>query len=115
MTELNLANKKNYLDLCREVWDLSDESLDYIDKRISDEWKPVPEIEQLIKSCKGTYEDLRLRIDLDMADKNILSIFEKSDKAYEMFLSKFRNVLAYLSLHYSVNITYKDFLPHLNP
>ena len=110
MTELNLANKKNYLDLCREVWDLSDESLDYIDKRISDEWKPVPEIEQLIKSCKGTYEDLRLRIDLNMADKNILSIFEKSDKAYEMFLSKFRNVLTFLSLHYSVDITYKDFI-----
>ena len=52
MTEIYNKNRQNYLDLCNKVWNLDDESMKYLEKRLSDDWEPVPEFKALIDALK---------------------------------------------------------------
>lgn len=110
MTELNEKNRKLYLDVCKRVWDLDDESMKYIEKRTSDEWEPVPELKTLI-GCEGsTYEDQRIRFDLDMANTTVQSFFEENDSSFEMFKNTFGHVISYLRNEYNATVGYKEFI-----
>ena len=76
MTENYNKNRQNYLDLCNKVWNLDDESMKYLEKRLSDDWEPVPEFKTLIDALKekgATYEDQRVMIDIDVADNLVIS------------------------------------------
>lgn len=110
MTEINLKNRSAYLDICKTVWDLNDESLSYIEKRTSDEWEPVPELKALIGKEGSTYEDQRIRYDMDMSNPLIQSFFENNDASYSTFKATFRNVLNKLKTQYSCNVGYKEFI-----
>ena len=84
MTEIYNKNRQNYLDLCNKVWNLDDESMKYLEKRLSDDWEPVPEFKALIDALKekgATYEDQRVVINIDMSKPDIQSIFESSDSS----------------------------------
>ena len=110
MTEQNIKNKKAYLDLCEKVWDFDEESLKYVDKRISDEWEPVPEIKDLI-SCKGaTYEDQRIRFKMDMNNPEVQSFFEADDSSFKTFKQTFSKALYRLKNDYHTEITYNNFI-----
>ena len=110
MTEINLKNRQAYLDICKTVWDLDEQSLSYIEKRTSDEWEPVPELKALIGANGSTYEDQRIRYDMNMGDTTIQSFFENDDTAYHTFCSTFRHILSVLKRQYSCNIGYKEFI-----
>ena len=110
MTELNAKNRESYLEICKNLWDLDEQSLEYISKRTSDDWEPVPELKSLIGLPDSTYEDQRIRFNMDMSNPNIQSFFEKDDQAYQLFRNSFRNVLGRLQNDYSCNIGYKEFI-----
>ena len=110
MTELNAKNKEIYLNLCKKIWDFDDESMSYVNKRLSDDWEPVPEIKELINSPNSTYEDQRIRFKINMSDPQVQSFFEQDDSSYRMFVTKFKSVIASLKSFYNVNITYNDFI-----
>lgn len=110
MTEIYEINRKNYLELCKNVWDLDDDSLEYIKKRTSDEWEPVPELKSLTEIEGAKYEDQRIIFDLDMSNKYIQSLFEDSDESYKLFRSYFRHAISYLENTYNCNIGYKEFI-----
>ena len=38
--------------MCNKVWNLDDESMKYLEKRLSDDWEPVPEFKALIDALK---------------------------------------------------------------
>ena len=110
MTELNAKNKEIYLDLCKKIWDFDDESLAYVEKRLSDDWEPVPEIKELINSPNATYEDQRIRFKMNMADSKIQSFFEQDDPSYKLFTSRFKSALSALSNKYGISVSYNDFI-----
>ena len=110
MTEINAKNRESYLEICKNLWDLDEQSLEYISKRTSDDWEPVPELKSLIGLPDSTYEDQRIRFNMDMSNPNIQSFFEKDDQAYQLFRNSFRNVLGRLQNDYSCNIGYKEFI-----
>lgn len=113
MTEIYNKNRQNYLDLCNKVWNLDDESMKYLEKRLSDDWEPVPEFKALIDALKekgATYEDQRVVINIDMSNPDIQSIFESSDSSYRMFKNYFYRLINYLKEHYNCNIGYKEFI-----
>lgn len=113
MTEIYNKNRQNYLDLCNKVWNLDDESMKYLEKRLSDDWEPVPEFKALIDALKekgATYEDQRVVINIDMSNPDIQSIFESSDSSYRMFKNYFCRLINYLKEHYNCNIGYKEFI-----
>lgn len=110
MTELNQKNREIYLDVCKTVWNMSDETMKYIEHRTSDDWEPVPELKALIGINGSTYEDQRIRFDIDMSDPLVQSIFEKEDKAYQLFKSEFAGCLSCLAEYHSCKITYQDFI-----
>lgn len=106
MSEINENNKKIYLELCEYVWDFDKDSMEYVKNRISDDWEPVDEYKELLKL--GTYEDQRVRIDLDLKNKNVQKLFEAEDKAYKFFKEVFSAALNYLD-EQCVSITYENF------
>ena len=113
MTENYNKNRQNYLDLCNKVWNLDDESMKYLEKRLSDDWEPVPEFKTLIDALKekgATYEDQRVVVNIDMSNPDIQSIFESSDSSYRMFKNYFCRLINYLKEHYNCNIGYKEFI-----
>lgn len=113
MTEIYNKNRQNYLDLCNKVWNLDDEFMKYLEKRLSDDWEPVPEFKALIDALKekgATYEDQRVVINIDMSNPDIQSIFESSDSSYRMFKNYFCRLINYLKEHYNCNIGYKEFI-----
>ena len=113
MTEIYNKNRQNYLDLCNKVWNLDDESMKYLEKRLSDDWEPVPEFKALIDALKekgATYEDQRVVINIDMSNPDIQSIFESSDSSYRMFKNYFCRLINYLKEHYNCYIGYKEFI-----
>lgn len=112
MTELYNQNRKNYLDLCEKVWNMDSDAMEYIAKRTSDEWEPVPEFKELIEALKNkaVYEDQRLTMDIDMANADIQSLFEANDSSYRMFKDFFKYFLRSLVNDYNVNIGYKEFI-----
>ena len=113
MTEIYNKNRQNYLDLCNKVWNLDDESMKYLEKRLSDDWEPVPEFKALIDALKekgATYEDQRVVVNIDMSNPDIQSIFESSDSSYRMFKNYFCRLINYLKEHYNCNIGYKEFI-----
>src|SRR5574344_1936161 len=110
MTELNQKNREIYLDLCKNVWDMDEESMEYLKHRTSAEWEPVPELKALINNEKATYEDQRIRFDMDMGNETIQSFFSEDDKAYQLFKSTFRNAIAYLNDNYNTSVSYKEFI-----
>lgn len=110
MTELNQKNREIYLDLCKNVWDMDEKSMEYLKHRTSDEWEPVPELKALINNEKATYEDQRIRFDMDMGNETIQSFFSEDDKAYQLFKSTFRNAIAYLNDNYNTSVSYKEFI-----
>src|SRR5574344_1217185 len=99
MTEIYNKNRQNYMDLCNKVWNLDDESMKYLEKRLSDDWEPVPEFKTLIDALKekgATYEDQRVMIDIDMSNPDIQSIFVSSDLSYKIFENYFGRLINYL-------------------
>lgn len=110
MTELNQKNREIYLDLCKHVWDMDEESMKYLEHRTSDEWEPVPELKKLIESENATYEDQRIRFDMDMGNPVIQSFFSEDDRAFSLFKSTFRYALNYLNDNYNVTVGYKEFI-----
>ena len=95
MTEIQNKNRQNYLDLCNKVWNLDDESMKYLEKRLSDDWEPVPEFKTLIDALKekgATYEDQRVMIDIDVADNLVISDISNA----EIDINKATNVDNYL-------------------
>ena len=113
MTENYNKNRQNYLDLCNKVWNLDDESMKYLEKRLSDDWEPVPEFKTLIDALKekgATYEDQRVMIDIDMSNTDIQSIFVSSDLSYKIFENYFGRLINYLQDHYNCTIGYKEFI-----
>ena len=113
MTEIYNKNRQNYLDLCNKVWNLDDESMKYLEKRLSDDWEPVPEFKTLIDALKekgATYEDQRVMIDIDMSNTDIQSIFVSSDLSYKIFENYFGRLINYLQEHYNCTIGYKEFI-----
>ena len=113
MTEIYNKNRQNYLDLCNKVWNLDDESMKYLEKRLSDDWEPVPEFKALIDALKekgATYEDQRVVVNIDMSNPDIQSIFESSDSSYRMFKNYFFRLINYLKEYYNCNIGYKEFI-----
>ena len=110
MTEKSLKNNEIFLNLCSDVWDFDDNSLEYIKKRLSNDWKPVPELEVLINSKNSEYKDQRIRFDMNMKDKVIQSFFERDDKAYSLFLSYFGEVIRIARNVYSCDIGYSEFI-----
>ena len=113
MTENYNKNRQNYLDLCNKVWNLDDESMKYLEKRLSDDWEPVPEFKTLIDALKekgATYEDQRVMIDIDMSNTDIQSIFVSSDLSYKIFENYFSRLINYLQDHYNCTIGYKEFI-----
>ena len=113
MTEIYNKNRKNYLDLCNKVWNLDDESMKYLEKRLSDDWEPVPEFKTLIDALKekgATYEDQRVIINIDMSNPDIQTIFESNDCSYRMFKDYFGRLINYLQNHYNCTIGYKEFI-----
>ena len=110
MTEQNLKNKEIYLNLCKETWDFDDDSMKYVEHRLSDDWEPVPEIKELINLPNVKYEDQRIRFKMDMTDAKVQSFFEEDDAAYKLFLSIFSHALATLKNKYSTEISYRDFI-----
>jgi hypothetical protein len=109
MTENFKSNKKSFMELIREVWNFDDESMEYLDKRLSDEWQPVPEFKELIGDGSH-YEDQRISYDLNMADPTIQSFFERSDEAYNLFKSTFGYALKKLRTAYNLEINYSNFI-----
>lgn len=110
MTEENQKNKDIFLNLCDLVWDFDKESLDYISKRVSDDWEPVEEFKPLLKIPNSKYEDQRVRIDIDLANPKVLTFFERNDSSYSIFRDCFNSALFYLSNKYNCEITYADFI-----
>ena len=112
MTELNSKNREVYLDICKTLWDFDDESMEYLRQRTSDEWEPVPELKALIEENKerSTYEDQRIRFDMDMGDEVIQSFFENDDEAYRIFKDSFRRAIDYIDNVYNTRISYKEFI-----
>ena len=110
MTEIYNSNKEKYLDLVKNVWDLDDESVEYIKKRLSDEWEPVPEFKNLLNSENGKYEDQRIIFDMDMSNPDIQYFFAENDPAYKVFKEAFRYILCFLEEKYNCKINYKEFI-----
>lgn len=110
MTEIYNSNKKNYLDLVKRCFSFDEESMAYVEKRLSDEWEPVPELKALIGINGSHYEDQRITFDLDMSNPQIQSLFEGNDESYKMFKSSFRHALEELRDEYNCNIGYKEFI-----
>lgn len=113
MTEVNKNNIKSYLELCEKVYDMNEKSMDYLKHRLSDDWTPVKEYQELINNSlkKGAiYEDQRLRFDIDLGLSSISDIFKDTDQSYKMFRHSFAAALSYLEDEENVEITYKDFL-----
>ena len=110
MTEENKKNKDIFLNVCDLVWDFDEESLNYISKRISDDWEPVEEFKLLLKIPNSKYEDQRIRVDIDLRDPKALTFFERSDESYAIFIEYFEAALWYLSNKYNCKITYADFI-----
>lgn len=113
MTEVNKNNIKSYLELCEKVYDMNEKSMEYLKHRLSDDWAPVKEYQELINNSleKGAvYEDQRLRFDIDLGLSSISDIFKDTDQSYKMFRHSFEAALSYLENEEYVEITYKDFL-----
>lgn len=106
MSEINENNKKIYLELCKYVWDFDKESMEYVKNRLSDSWEPVDEYKELIKL--GNYEDQRVRINLDLKNKNVQKLFEKEDRSYCLFKDFFSSALEYLD-ETNNSISYENF------
>lgn len=110
MTELNQKNREIYLDLCKNIWDMDEESMKYLEERTSENWEPVPELKKLINNDKAIYEDQRLRFDMDMSNPDIQSFFSSEDKAYDLFKSYFKFAIEYANEKYNTVIGYKEFI-----
>ena len=110
MTETFENNKKAYIDFVSRVWNFDDESMAYIEKRLSPEWEPVPELKELINLEGGHYEDQRITFDLDMTNPLIQSFFVQNDESYKMFREIFRRVISFLDDHYGLVIGYQAFI-----
>ncbi len=110
MTEKNKTNREIFLDLCKNTWDFDEKSMEYIEKRTSDEWEFVPEFKKLFEIEGAKVEDQRIRIDIDMTDRKAQSLFENNDQAYSLFKTYFRKVLCVLREKYSCDIQYKEFI-----
>lgn len=108
MTEQNKKNNEVFLDLCKTVWDFDEPSLSYIKNRISDEWHPVSEFNELLKDKDFT--DQRIRFDIDMSNPTVQDLFSESDEAYKLFTSSFENAITYLRNKYSCKIGYNEFI-----
>lgn len=78
MTEENKKNKDIFLNVCDLVWDFDEESLNYISKRISDDWEPVEEFKLLLKIPNSKYEDQRIRVDIDLRDPKALTFLREA-------------------------------------
>lgn len=113
MTEQNAKNKEIYLNLCEKIWDFDEESLAYVNKRLSDEWEPVKEfkdfIDKSVTDGKATYEDQRLRFKMDTRDPKIQSFFEANDESYKLFRSYFGFALTKLR-QLGVTVSYSEFI-----
>ena len=110
MTEIFKSNRQKYLDLVKDCWNFDDESMSYIEKRLSDEWEPVPELKKLIGINGSKYEDQRIIFDLDMSNENVQSFFESNDDSYRMFKGRFAAVIRRLNSQYNCPIGYKEFI-----
>lgn len=110
MTEVNEKNKKAYLELCEDVWNLDKESMEYIKNRLSDDWKPVSEFDELFKIPNSKYEDQRIIIDLNMSNPATQEFFEKDDQAYKLFKEIFSRAISCCRDDYNCNINYKEFI-----
>ena len=110
MTEEFNSNKTVFIGLCKDTFDFNDKSLAYLENRLSDNWEPVGEFKDLIGCENSKYEDQRIRLDLDMADAGVQSLFERTDEAYAMFQRSFSNVLHKLESEYGCPIRYKEFI-----
>lgn len=110
MTEEFNSNKSAFIGLCRDTFDFNEKSVAYLEKRLSDEWEPAVEYKNLIGCDGSTYEDQRIRLDLDMADAGVQSLFERTDEAYDMFKRTFATVLHKLESEYGCPIRYKEFI-----
>ena len=110
MTEKNKTNREIFLDLCKNTWDFDEKSMEYIEKRTSDEWKFVPEFKKLFEIEGAKVEDQRIRIDIDMTDRKAQKLFENDDQAYSLFKTTFIKVLYVLRERYSCDIQYKEFI-----
>lgn len=110
MTEINSKNREIYLDICKTIWNFDDASMEYLKHRTSDEWEPVPELKSLISSEGATYEDQRLRFDMDMGNETVQNFFAEDDSAYALFKTTFRNALGFLKDSCGVRIGYKEFI-----
>ena len=96
--------------MVKDCWNFDDESMSYIEKRLSDEWEPVPELKKLIGINGSKYEDQRIIFDLDMSNENVQSFFESNDESYRMFKNRFTYVIKKLNSQYNCSIGYKEFI-----
>jgi len=110
ITEQYNSNRKSFIDLCKNVFDFDDESIKYVENRLSDEWKPAEEIQKLIESTNSEVVDQRFSFDIDLSNEKVQDIFIQTDNAYEMFRSIFREEIKYLAANYSCTIGYNEFI-----
>ena len=108
MTEEFENNKKSYLNLLKGIWDFDDESMEYVEKRLSDEWKPVEDFNSLLEGKE--FKDQRIVSEIDFSDKELCNTFAASDEAYERFSLDFEEALKYLKSEKNCEITYQDFI-----
>lgn len=107
MTETNRLNREKYLELLRDVWDFDEASMKYMEYRTSDEWRPPKEFDKILNL--GTFEDQRIVVPLNMAEKSCADIFEDNDKAFSTFKSLFSCALEKLEEE-GCYISYLNFL-----
>ena len=112
MTELYEENRKNFLDLCETIWDLDDDSMEYIRNRTSDAWEPALEYKNLIDALKdkAVYEDQRIVLDIDMNEPAIQSLFIENDKSYKLFKRYFDSIIDTIRREYNCTIGYDNFI-----
>ena len=102
MTELDEANRKRYLEIVEQLYDLDDKSMEFIKKRTTDEWQPVKEYQEFLKGVK--YENQRYRFPVDFKNKTLTRTITQYDESYQLFTRYFSRVLG------AIEVSYDDFL-----
>lgn len=107
MTEKGKQNRQAFLNVCQRYWGFDEKSMNYIEHRTSDDWKPAKEYQNLID--KFGWEDQRIEFKLDLSDPKVQEILSKSDKAFSLFKQRFSDAINILK-NEGCEISYGDFL-----
>jgi hypothetical protein len=107
LNEIDLKNNELYLDLVKKVWGMDEKSLSYIEKRLSADWKLVPEFQKILDEHNS--KDQRVRFDINVEDESLRGFIEELDRGFTLFKQYFHNALLFLKDREKVDVTYTNY------